>query len=95
MSLENNIFFYFILTLDSCARSLIRLYKSAIVKVFDKYFEDLENLTDGMIETGILESTEAIPISTEVCKPTIDTVTQRYSDDIGNLQARNNVKSLI
>ncbi|KAF2889856.1 hypothetical protein ILUMI_16317 [Ignelater luminosus] len=72
--------------LDNCARKLINVYKIAIVQVFNGYFEELQQLTENMLEMGLVDTAEISVLSLDVCKPTIQYATRQYSSDLDSLE---------
>ncbi|KAK4881170.1 hypothetical protein RN001_004489 [Aquatica leii] len=73
-------------SLDYCARKLMSLYKLAVVQVFNGYFEQLEHVRDEMGRGSLIDSEELNLLNLEICKPTIESVTRQYSNELFKLE---------
>lgn len=58
----------------------------AVVQVFNGYFDEFQELSEQMVDMGLVDSTESTALGLEICKPTFETITRQYSDDVMNLE---------
>ncbi|KAF5270153.1 hypothetical protein FQR65_LT17879 [Abscondita terminalis] len=80
-------------SIDFCAHKLMSLYKMAVVQIFNGYFEELEKVDNQICRTSLLNTDELNLLNVEICKPTIESVTQQYSSEM--FQVENHWESVI
>lgn len=58
------------------------------MQVFNGYFEELQQLTENMLEMGLVDTAEISVLSLDVCKPSIQYATRQYSTDLDSLEVK-------
>ncbi|KAG5877138.1 hypothetical protein JTB14_027381 [Gonioctena quinquepunctata] len=73
-------------SLDLGAKNIIKLYKSIIIILFNRFFSELEDLKKIMMKTGIVNTDEIEEFQSEIYTPTIDELNAKFEDDFAYLQ---------
>ncbi|RZC35472.1 uncharacterized protein BDFB_000525, partial [Asbolus verrucosus] len=69
------------------AKKLVSLYKMAVVNIFNRFFEELQRITDALIEESkSVEVQDISYINSEVYQPIIEEITQQYTCEAADLQ---------
>lgn len=74
-------------SLDENAKNLVNNYKSIIIILFNRFFDELEELKKSILATGIIEKTELEEFQGEIYTPPVEELKIKYTEELERLQA--------
>lgn len=77
---------------DFSAKLLVNLYRAAIVQVFNRYFEEFQQITEKMIDEGIADKKEIDAFSSEVCVPIVGNISKQVIQHLSELRVSQLIK---
>lgn len=73
-------------TLGHVTKTLVNLYRGAIVQVFNGYMEEFQNISERMIDCGVVDESELEQFNKDVAVPIIDEISTQLSSKITDIK---------
>lgn len=67
-------------------KTLVNLYRGAIIQVFNGYMEEFQNISEKMIDSGVVDDSELEQFNKEVAAPIIDEISTQLSSKISGIK---------
>lgn len=74
------------MTEGSTTKTIVNLYRGAIIQVFNGYMEEFQNISQRMIENGVFDDSELDQFNKEVAVPIIDEISLHLSSSISDIK---------